>query len=261
MSENNICFAINNLEFGYNNKKKILKNINAEINSRALISLIGPNGSGKSTLLRTLSGIQAYTGSVKINNFEVKNLSRKNIGALIGVVPQNFRPAYPFSVWEVIAMGRLPHKNLFDRMKSEDENLIINAAKRLEIEHLLTRNIMSLSGGEAQRVLIACVLAQDPPVLLLDEPTSALDPNQAAKVFKLLRDLVKLENKTVIVIVHDINTSLEFSDYYLALKSGELISQGNIKDLDLNILRNLYNSDFEAYHNERGDVMWRALAE
>ncbi|MBQ3376697.1 MAG: ABC transporter ATP-binding protein, partial [Synergistaceae bacterium] len=171
MSENNICFEINNLEFGYNNRKKILKNINAEINSRALISLIGPNGSGKSTLLRTLSGIQAYTGSVKINNFEVKNLSRKNIGALIGVVPQNFRPAYPFSVWEVIAMGRLPHKNLFDRMKSDDENLIINAAKRLEIEHLLTRNIMSLSGGEAQRVLIACVLAQDPPVLLLDEPT------------------------------------------------------------------------------------------
>ena len=158
-------------------------------------------------------------------------------------------------------MGRLPHKNLFDRMKSDDENLIINAAKRLEIEHLLTRNIMSLSGGEAQRVLIACVLAQDPPVLLLDEPTSALDPNQAAKVFKLLRELVKLEHKTVIVVVHDINTSLEFSDYYLALKSGELISQGEIKNLDLNILRNLYNSDFEAYHNERGDVMWRALAE
>jgi len=66
MSENNICFEINNLEFGYNNRKKILKNINAEINSQALISLIGPNGSGKSTLLRTLSGIQAYTGSVKI---------------------------------------------------------------------------------------------------------------------------------------------------------------------------------------------------
>lgn len=255
----NICFKLEDLKSGYGNKQ-ILKGVTADIKSRALISLIGPNGSGKSTLLRALSGLQPYTGNLKLNDRDVNQISRREFGAVVGVVPQNFRPAYPFSVWEVIAMGRLPHKKLFDRIKSEDEDLVIEAARRVGIEHLLTRNVTSLSGGEAQRVLIACVIAQDPPVLLLDEPTSALDPNQAVRVFVLLKELVDKENKTVITVVHDINTSLEFSDGYIALKNGVLISQGDIKNLDGGVLKNLYDSEFAAYHDERGDVMWRAVA-
>lgn len=253
------CFRASGLTAGYGGRS-VLRGIDAEIPTGALTTLIGPNGSGKSTLLRALAGLQPYGGGLTLMDREARSISRRNFGRLVGVVPQNFRPSYPFSVWEVIGMGRLPHQGPLARMGAEDEERILAAARRAGVEDLLSRSVTALSGGEAQRVLLACVLAQDPPVLLLDEPTSALDPNQAARVFDLLRELAR-EGRTVVAVVHDVNASLAFSDGYLALRGGRLTSQGPIGALDGGVLRELYGATFLPYQSERGDVMWRALAE
>ena len=152
-----------------------------------------------------LEALQANVSYIEKN----RSLSRREFGRRVGVVPQQFRTAYPFFVWEVIGMGRLPHRGLFSRLTGEDEERIAAAAERMDVAHLLPRRATELSGGEAQRVLLASVLAQDPPVLLLDEPTSALDPNQAARVFSVLRGLAR-EGKTVVAAAHDLNAAAVF---------------------------------------------------
>lgn len=240
--------------------RDILRGLTGEIPSGALITLIGPNGSGKSTLLRVLAGLQPYRGSLTLDGREVRSLSRREFGFKVGVVPQQFRTVYPFSVREVIEMGRLPHRGLFSRTSVEDEARIAAAAERAGVFHLLRRSVTTLSGGEAQRVLLASVLAQDPPVFLLDEPTSALDPNQAARVFSILQELAG-EGRTVVAAVHDINASLPFCDGFLALKGGAVVARGPVGALDGDVLRGLYGASFLPYRSERGDVLWRALAE
>ena len=261
-----IGFRLRGLTSGYG-ARTILKGIDADIPAGVLTSLIGPNGSGKSTLLRALAGLQPYGGTLALNRSsggggerEVRRIPRREFARLAGVVPQGFHPAYPFSVWEVIGMGRLPYRGLLGGSATEEEDeRIVAAARRMGVEELLPRPITALSGGEAQRVLLACVLAQDPPVFLLDEPTSALDPNQAARVFALLRELAE-EGRTVVAVVHDINASLAFSGHYLALQEGTLLAQGPIEELNGTVLQSLYGTPFLPYRSERGDVMWRALA-
>ena len=249
---NGLGFRVEGLSSGYRGRP-VLKDISAEIPAGALTVLIGPNGSGKSTLLRALAGLQPYAGSLALTGpkgaREVRGISRREFGRLAGVVPQGFHPAYPFSVWEVIGMGRLPHGSfLRGRPTPEDDEEILAAARRVGVEALLPRPVTALSGGEAQRVLLACVLAQNPPVFLLDEPTSALDPNQAARVFALLRELAE-EGRTVVTVVHDINASLVFADGCLALREGRLLFQGPIDDLNGDVLQALYGTPFLPYHS------------
>ena len=225
-------------------ERAVLDGLDGEIASGCLPALIGPNGSGKSTLLRVLAGLQPYGGTLTLDGREARSLSRREFGRRVGVVPQQFRTAYPFSVWEVIGMGRLPHRGLFSRLTGEDEERIAAAAERMDVAYLLPRRATELSGGEAQRVLLA----------------SVLDPNQAARVFSVLRDLAR-EGKTVVAAAHDLNAALPFSDAFMALRNGRLTARGPASGLDEETLKGLYGAEFLPYRSERGDVLWRALAE
>ena len=221
------------------------------------VLLIGPNGSGKTTLLRVLAGLMSYSGSVSLNGHEVSRISRKNFARRVSFMmsDKNFRPSYPFTAREIIAMGRLPYRGIFSRFTPDDEAIIAHSADALNITHLLSRDIMTLSDGERQLVFIASLIAQDTHTMLLDEPTSSLDPDKSARVFEMLRGLAG-EGRNVIAAVHDVNIS---GDYYLALREGVLISHG--EKLNEHVLRELYDTNFTAYHNtERNDVMWRALS-
>ena len=246
-------YEIKNLCADYG-KNRVLKNLNFRVPSGALISLIGSNGSGKSTLLRVLAGLKNYFGSVKLNSHEVRDIARKKFARSVSFVmsDKNFRPSYCYSAREIIALGRLPYMSLFSRLTGFDEALIIKSAETLRISHLLERDITSLSDGERQLTFLAAALAQDTEIFLLDEPTSALDPGKSAGVFEILQSLTR-EGRTVIAAVHDINLSLAYSDYYLGLRDGELISFGKCENLDSKILRALYDSEFVE------SQMWRAL--
>ena len=251
-------YTLKNLS-SYYAKNKALNNISLGIYNNALISLIGSNGSGKTTLLRVLAGLQNYSGSALLNEREIKNYKRRDFSRLVSIMPsaKNFHPAYNFTAYEIISMSRLPFKNLFGKLNAHDENIIYSVSEMLDIKNLLHRNILTLSDGERQLILLASALAQNTNIIILDEPTSALDPDKAARVFKILRELA--ENKIIIAAVHDINISLAFSNYYIALKKGCLISHGLTQNLNAAVLEKLYNSRFENYFNNKGDVMWRAV--
>ena len=190
---------------------------------------------------------------------EVRNIPRREFArnAAFVMSGNSLRPSYPFSVREIIEMGRLPYRGIFSRLTQSDIDAVNQSAKILGITHLLERDIMTLSDGERQLAFLACSLAQDTGIILLDEPTSALDPDKSAKVFALLRTLAD-GGRSIIAAVHDINLSLSYSDYYIALREGELISHG--RKISGSVLRKLYGTEFIPYNNkERNDSMWRAL--
>ncbi|MBR2209427.1 MAG: ABC transporter ATP-binding protein [Synergistaceae bacterium] len=242
-------YEIKNLVLSYENES-ILKDISLKIPC-GLVSLIGPNGAGKTSLLRVLAGLEKrYSGKILLNNAEINKISRKKMSRALSFVMsnKNFRPLYSFSVKEIIALGRLPFTGMFGFPKNHDNELIEKAAELLKISHLLNRDIMTLSDGERQLVFIASAIAQDTKIILLDEPTASLDPDKAAGIFALLKELAGKE-RNIIAAVHDINIATEYSDFYIAIKNGELIFNG--KELNQEILRDLYGVDFVL------DLMWR----
>ena len=254
-------FVLENLCSGYYGGKCFLRDISLEIPGKSFTSIIGQNGSGKSTLLRTLAGLEKYSGHAGLGNYEIARISRGKFAKSVSVMlsGKNFTPSYPFTVREIISLGRLPHRKLFARLTEHDQEIILNAAKELHLEKFLDRNIMTLSDGERQLALLACALAQDTQIILLDEPTASLDPDKSLRIFALLRELAN-DGKCIIAAVHDINASLNYSDYYVALKNGKLISNGTAKNLSPEILREIYDTNFVKYVNsERNDVLWHAV--
>lgn len=255
-------YDIKNLCSSYGNKI-ILNDLSLEIPSGCLVSLIGPNGSGKTTLLRVLSGLKSYSGSVMLHGHEVRHISRRNFARMLSFVmsARYFSPSYPFTVREIISMGRMPFMNLFSRLTPDDTHIIMNSASLTGINHLLERNIMTLSDGERQLVLISCGLAQDTEIILLDEPANSLDPDKSARVYSMLRRFAD-NGKSIITSVHDVNISRSYSDYYIAVKEGRLISHGDIHELNEEILYELYGVRFKAYYDDEGNgLMWHALPE
>lgn len=254
----NGMYSLKNLSAGYSNFP-VLKNLSLTLQENSFISLIGPNGSGKTTLLKVLAGLLDYSGSVKLHDKELRKISRKNFARSVGFVmsAKNFHPSSDFTVKEIIAMGRLPFMSLFSRLTPHDNEIIYSSADTLKISCILDRKILSLSDGQKQLTLLACVLAQKTKIILLDEPTSSLDPDKSAMVFSLLRKLAD-NGKLIIAAVHDINSAMPFSHGYLALKDGVLISHGH--KLNHEVLEKLYGTEFYAYYDEKGnESMWRAL--
>jgi iron complex transport system ATP-binding protein len=247
--------------------KRVLSGISARFPAGSLACLLGPNGSGKSTMLRLLGGALPFSGEVSINGQSLRQLPASRRGRLVGVVSQSPAMLFPFTVEEVILLGRLPHRTLLSGWTREDRERAASAAHEMELGSLLFRKVSSLSGGEKQRALIAQVIAQRPEVFLLDEPSSALDPRHTLRLFRFLRRCAG-EGKTVIVAVHDINLAAEFADIVCFLKGGSLAAIGCAGEtLSEAVLSEVYDvsfSSFEtgtpcAFGGERGRKLWRAL--
>ncbi|MDR2178900.1 MAG: ABC transporter ATP-binding protein [Synergistaceae bacterium] len=265
---NNLSIRFSRLEAGYG----IPVFSEGAVQPGKLTALIGPNGSGKTTLLRTFAGLLPYKGSLTFETTgevrEVSRIPRREMGLLVGMVPQQVQMAAPFTVYDAVALGRLPHRS------RGDDRLVLEAAADADVEHLLFRRVTRLSTGEAQRVLLAAVLAQDPSLLLLDEPTSAQDPHQTAKVFSLLKRVAG-SGKTVVAAVHDVNLAVVYADVFLALKKsleGEMKDdvKGEMKDvkesgfplaspverLDGEVLERIYGVPFDPYVSPKGAKVW-----
>lgn len=239
--------------------KEVIRKISGRIRRGKVTALIGPNGCGKSTLIKLLSGKLPHTGELSLFRHSLGSHAPRELSRLVGVVPQNTHIAQGFTVYDVIGFGRLPHVKLLSPLSRQDELEMLKAAESAGVEHLLIRQMSSLSGGERQRVVMAMVMAQNPRVFLLDEPTSSLDPMHSVKIFKIMRALA-LEGKSVIAAAHDINTAIVHSDDYIALKDGEIVSSGEMKSIDGEILSLLYETKFFAYRSERGETAWHSDA-
>ncbi|WBL27174.1 ABC transporter ATP-binding protein [Zunongwangia sp. HGR-M22] len=212
----NITLKTTNLEIGYQDKhgiKSVAEKINIEVHKSELIAVIGVNGIGKSTFLRSISGIQQpISGTIEIENKNLKDLNNLQRATQIGLVLTNQPISKNLSVFELIALGRQPYTNWLGKLSKNDTEKIENAIKLTSIEALKNRKCYELSDGQLQRALIARAIAQDTPIIILDEPTTHLDMYYKANVFKLLRKLVKQTEKTIIFASHEINLAIQICD-------------------------------------------------
>jgi iron complex transport system ATP-binding protein len=209
------------------NGRCILRNATVALASGQLLAIVGPNGSGKSTLLRTLAGLwQASGGQVFLNSQPINTFSRKDIARRIAFVPQEPMMDFSFTVGEIVAMGRHPHRGRFSRETTRDRDAVENAMQRCDVVPLRNRLVTTLSGGERQRVLIARGLAVDPDFILLDEPTANLDVEHALEVLELCSALAK-DGKAVAFATHDLNAVARYASAVVLVQSGKLIDVGD----------------------------------
>ena len=210
----------------------VLKNISCEIVRGEFAGLLGPNGSGKTTLLKIIDGmLQPQEGRVFISGVPLSSIRRQALAKTIAVVSQDFRMTFPFSVQEVVLMGRSPH---LAKWRFEGETDLLIARKAMEMTdtlHLAGRDMEQLSGGERQRVLIARALAQEPQILLLDEPTAFLDIKHQMDFFDLVKSLNRTINLTVVAVTHDINLASLYCDRLILMRDGRIAVQGRPEDV------------------------------
>ena len=222
---------VDSLHFGYDGEE-VLKGVSLTLDKGELLGVIGPNGSGKSTLLKLISGlIVPCKGDVAIKERSVGSYSRKDIARIIASVSQEVERDFPFTVREIVAMGRAPYLGRFAIEGKEDKKVIHEALELTDIDHYKERLPYQLSGGERQRMVIARALAQEPEVLLMDEPTSHLDLNHQLEINRLVLSLKKNKGLGVVYVTHDLNIAAECCDRVVMLGKGEIRAEGSPFDV------------------------------
>ena len=191
--------------------RPVLQDITLEIPRQSFIALIGPNGGGKTTLLRLMSNVlQPSIGKILLEGKPLPKFSARELARRMAVIASDQHFEFPFSVADVVAMGRFPHLNRLERLSSKDWEVVDQALRLTSTDHLRWRAISQLSSGEKQRVLIARAIAQQPSILMLDEPNSHLDINHQIAIFKLLRSLNQQHQITVVIVLHDLTSAAAF---------------------------------------------------
>ena len=216
---------VKDLDIGYKSPslKLLLENINFGLKPGNLISVIGGNGVGKTTLLRTLAKLQnPLSGEVYIQNKLLKAITNTDLAKDISLVLTNPPASKSLSVYEFIALGRYPHTNWMGKLSDVDLQKITKAIEVTEVQDLLEYKCYQLSDGQYQRIAIARTIAQDTPIIILDEPTTHLDLYHRAYVLKLLQNLAKKHNKTILFSTHEIELALQLSDQVLLLQPKQI---------------------------------------
>ena len=230
----------------------ILQDVSLQANQGELIAILGPNGAGKSTLLGVLAGdLIPNSGTVNFGGDQISSLTKRELALRRAVLPQQVTVSFPFSVEEVVEMGRGP------KQTGTDQDLIEMAMKRVDVLEMRTRLYRSLSIGEQARVSMARILAQDTPLLLLDEPTAVLDIGQQEKLMRIVRSLVD-DGRTVIAVFHDLNVAMSFADRVVLLQKGKQVAAGAPREtMTAETLSNIYEHkiDVITVNDDTGPVV------
>jgi iron complex transport system ATP-binding protein len=225
----------------------VLRECSFAVGSGEIVAIVGPNGAGKSTLLRILAGLlRPSTGRVSLDGQDLMALSRSQVARRIAVVPQIFDTLFPFTVREVVALGRTARLGAFGRASVDDVAAVERAIRELELESLASRRIDRLSGGERQRAVLAMALAQETAVLLLDEPTVHLDPGHQLATLELLRGLATRRQLAVCAVLHDLNLASTFASRIVALADGRIVREGTpLEVLDADLVQGVFGDGLE----------------
>lgn len=199
---------------------KVLGPLSVDVSDGEWVGLIGPNGAGKSTLLKTAVGVVQHGGQVSVNGTGGRR------GLDIAWMPQ--RPQMPESmgVADYVMLGRTPHLGYLAAESKHDVDTVHTALQRLDLSGFARRPLGTLSGGEAQRAVLARALAQGAPILLLDEPTASLDVGHAVEVLEVVDDLRKTEGLTVVSAAHDLTLAGRYADRLVLIDRGLVVAQG-----------------------------------
>ena len=224
------------LTFSYDQQKAVDK-VCIEIKKGEFVGIIGPNGSGKSTLLKTIyRALNPDSGEITLDGENLLNMKHKKSAQKMAVVGQENEMPFDFTVEEIVAMGRSPHKKIFDSDTDHDKYIVHHALEHLGMENMAKRSFQKLSGGEKQRVPLARTVAQESDFLILDEPTNHLDINYQMQMFGFVKRL----KVTVLSAMHDLNIAALYCDKLYAMKDGkitlcgtpeEVLTEENIRSL------------------------------
>jgi iron complex transport system ATP-binding protein len=216
--------TVNKLSFNYNGFSA-LKDVELEMGLGEVLSIVGPNGSGKSTLLKCINRIlKPKQNTVLIDGEDTSKIGLRELCKMMGYVPQTSTNTFPFTVFDIVLMGRRPYIQW--SLSERDKEIVAATLDYLGIGELAMRHFNELSGGEQQKVVIARALAQQPQLLLLDEPTSSLDIKHQLEILCILKGLAQSKHCSVIVAMHDLNLASRFSDRMLMLKQGCIFAVG-----------------------------------
>lgn len=223
----------------------IIENMSISIPKNKITMIIGANGCGKSTLLKTMARIlPPRKGTIKINGTSLKELSQKNIAKQMAFLPQS--PSIPngLLVKELISYGRYPHQRAFKGLTQKDLSIMEWAMEVTGLTEYSDRPVENLSGGQRQRAFIAMALAQDTELLLLDEPTTYLDMSHQLEILLLLQKLNKEQNRTIVMVLHELNNATRFADHIVGISNGKIAFEGEPKDVITNEnLNKIYGID------------------
>jgi iron complex transport system ATP-binding protein len=219
--------------------KQILKDLSLHTTANKVVGIIGPNGSGKSTLIKTLFSITRYQeGDILLDGKDIKNIHKKDIARKVAYIGQETAANFDFSVREIVEMGRYPYESRDKNIKS----IVNNALETLHIQHLLNRNIRTLSGGERKLVYLARAITQDTDIIILDEPTNHLDIKHQLMIMRFL----KKSGKTIMIVIHDLYLAARFCDELYLVNDGTVFLYGKPdKVLTKENIREIFEVDGE----------------
>ena len=244
---------IKNLSFKYNTTKAIFSDLNLTIKKGEITTLLGKNGCGKSTLIKLLSkNITNYTGNIFLKNKELKSYSLKELAAKLSIVYQNNITPQEITVFDMVSFARLPYQNIFFYKQTKEDIEKINfALKETDLIDYKNTIVSELSGGQLQRIYIAMCLAQDTEIIILDEPTTFLDIKYQKSIMKLVKRLNQELHLTIIMVLHDINQAITYSDNIVALLDGEIIKNDKAHTLlDEELLNKIYDTAIKIENNK-----------
>ncbi|MEE3662683.1 ABC transporter ATP-binding protein [Brenneria sp. g21c3] len=242
----------------YNNVA-VLKEVTATIPRGGVTSIIGPNGAGKSTLLSIISRLLAADrGRVSVNGMDVTTTPSDKLATCLSVLRQENQFTSRLTVADLVGFGRYPYTK--GRLNADDRERIEAAMAFLHLTEFRDRFLDELSGGQRQRAYVAMVLCQDTEYVLLDEPLNNLDMKHAVAMMKQIRRAADELNKTIVLVIHDINFASAYSDYIIAMRQGQIIYNGTPEEIMVStVLEDIFDTQvaIEQVHNQRIAVYYR----
>ena len=225
------AMEVRNLSFSYG-KNKVLRDVSFKIEGGNITTIMGANGCGKSTLFSLMTkNLYPRKGNIFLSGKNIQNLSLKEFARKVSIVHQYNTSSDDITVERLVSFGRTPHMKMMQARTQEDEELIRWAMGVTNVEKYKSREVSRLSGGQRQRVWIAMALAQNTKILFLDEPTTYLDIRYQIEILELIQKLNEEYGITIIMVLHDINQAIHFSQEVIGLKDGMVSFQGNPQEV------------------------------
>ena len=246
--------SVNHLSHSFDGRV-VIDDLTFEVASGEFFIIIGPNGSGKTTLLKLLVGLLPLkNGHIHLLSKSLTKYTAKSLARQIAYVPQNVPVEFPFTVTQVVLMGRSPYLGVLGFESDEDLRLAHEAMTITDVAHLADRRLDQLSGGEQQRVFIARAICQQPNILLLDEPTAALDLSHQIRLMDLMERLKTEQGVTIVMVSHDLNMAAMYADQLLLISKGRIARNGPPNQvIDYDLLEQVYGCKLVVDQSPLGD--------
>lgn len=239
-----IALETSKLTLAYN-ENIIINQLNLQIPKGKITVLIGSNGCGKSTLLRSLARLlKPKEGKILLEKKDMLTQSTKEVAKKLAILPQSPVAPEGLTVLQMVKQGRYPYQNWLKQWSEQDEQAVTEALRSTNTQDYTEKQVETLSGGQRQRAWIAMVLAQGTEIILLDEPTTYLDLSHQIEVLDILYDLNKKENRTIVMVLHDLNLACRYADHLVAVHNRTVYSQGNPQEvLTEEMVRTVFNME------------------